>query len=142
MSRRKIKARDRITQKMTRDGLVERNETTGEVNSVSGREAELDLRGETPEGIADPRNAGKPVGTADKRKVYQKTYRQFQEQRKTPVTEDKPLKPDMPPTQAYDTAAGAEHDVPSQAAVPFSSRDDEQRQADNPRKILKGKGLE
>ena len=99
MSRQKHKARDRITQKMTRDGLVERNETTGKINSVSGREAEFDLHGEMLEGITDPRNADKPPGMADKRKAYQKTYRQFQEQREAPAAEDKPLKSDTPPAQ-------------------------------------------
>ncbi|MCL2285411.1 MAG: hypothetical protein FWC32_03495, partial [Firmicutes bacterium] len=44
MSRRKLKARSRITQKMTKDGLIERNETTGDDNRISKRDAELDLR--------------------------------------------------------------------------------------------------
>ena len=49
MSRQKFKARDRITQKMTRDGLVERNESTGEDNRISKRDADFDLRGIKPE---------------------------------------------------------------------------------------------
>ena len=49
MSRHKAKARDRTTLKNTRDGLVERNETTGEDTRLSKREADLDLRGGTPE---------------------------------------------------------------------------------------------
>ena len=54
MSRRKLKARSRITQKMTKDGLIERNETTGDNNRISKRDAELDLRnapidGDTPD---------------------------------------------------------------------------------------------
>lgn len=35
-----LKPRDKITQHMTRDGLVRENQTTGEVQSVSGRDAE------------------------------------------------------------------------------------------------------
>ena len=44
MSRRhKLKARNRITQRMTRDGLVKRNETTGYDENISKRSVELDL---------------------------------------------------------------------------------------------------
>lgn len=50
MSRRKkIKARDRITIKNTRDGLIERNAVTGEDKRISKREAGFDLRGDTLE---------------------------------------------------------------------------------------------
>jgi hypothetical protein len=45
MSRKqKHKARGRVTTKMSRDGLVERNEATGEDIRVSKRDVELDLR--------------------------------------------------------------------------------------------------
>ena len=44
MSRNRLKARDRITQKMTKDGLVERNETTSDNQRISKRDAEYDLR--------------------------------------------------------------------------------------------------
>lgn len=37
-----MKASDKITQKMTRDGLVEENLATGEVSNISNREAETD----------------------------------------------------------------------------------------------------
>jgi hypothetical protein len=49
MSRRKLKARDKVTQKMSRDGAVLRNETTGEHRNISGREADSDLRGRASE---------------------------------------------------------------------------------------------
>jgi len=49
MSRRKVKARDRTTLKNTRDGIVERNTTTGEDTQVSKRDDVFDLRGETRE---------------------------------------------------------------------------------------------
>jgi murein DD-endopeptidase MepM/ murein hydrolase activator NlpD len=49
MSRRKnLKARDKITLKNTRDGLIERNATTGEDIRISKRETDFDLRGEKP----------------------------------------------------------------------------------------------
>ena len=38
-----LKPRDKITQHMTRDGLVRENQTTGEVQSVSGRDAAQNL---------------------------------------------------------------------------------------------------
>jgi len=49
VSRRKVKARDRTTLKNTRDGIVERNVTTGEDTQVSKRDDVFDLRGETRE---------------------------------------------------------------------------------------------
>jgi len=45
MSRKqKLKARDKVTRKMSRDGLVERNSVTGEDIRVSKREADADLK--------------------------------------------------------------------------------------------------
>ena len=40
---KQLKPRDKITQRMTRDGLIEENQTTGDMESVSEREAETDL---------------------------------------------------------------------------------------------------
>ena len=55
-----LKPRDKITQHMTRDGLVRENQTTGEVQSVSGRDAEqmlvdtdMQLSGEVSQGTLD-----------------------------------------------------------------------------------------
>ncbi len=45
MSRQQLKARDKLRRKMTKDGLVEINETQGEVKRISSREAELSLQG-------------------------------------------------------------------------------------------------
>jgi len=50
MSRQKLIAGGKVTLKNTRDGLVERNEATGEVTRAGKREAEFDLRGKAPEG--------------------------------------------------------------------------------------------
>ena len=46
MSRGKLKSRDKIVQKMSRDGLMERNITTGEDINISRREADFDIRGD------------------------------------------------------------------------------------------------
>lgn len=43
-----LKPRDKITQKMSRDGLMKQNETTGETERVSKREQDADFQ-ETPE---------------------------------------------------------------------------------------------
>ena len=40
---KELKPRDKVTQRMTRDGLVQDNQTTGESQSVSGRDAEQNL---------------------------------------------------------------------------------------------------
>ena len=44
--KKELKAPDKVTQKMTRDGAVTENLATGEVTNISGREAEADLSGE------------------------------------------------------------------------------------------------
>jgi len=72
------KARERITQKMTRDGLVERNETTGVENRVSKRVAESSLSVDSTNQQASAIHRGKPAVFPDKRKMYDKTYRRFQ----------------------------------------------------------------
>ena len=45
--KKELKAPDKVTQKMTRDGAVTENLATGEVTNISGREAEADLSGES-----------------------------------------------------------------------------------------------
>ena len=47
MSRKHLKPRDKVTQRMTRDGVVLENQTTGEEINISDREAEQDF---TPAG--------------------------------------------------------------------------------------------
>ncbi|MDR0818462.1 MAG: peptidoglycan DD-metalloendopeptidase family protein [Oscillospiraceae bacterium] len=49
---KKLKSRDRLTRKMTKDGLVERNVVSGEETRISKREADLDLRGDLKKDIA------------------------------------------------------------------------------------------
>ena len=43
--KKELKAPDKVTQKMTRDGAVTENLATGEVTNISGREAEAELSG-------------------------------------------------------------------------------------------------
>lgn len=40
---KKLKPRDKVTQKMSRDGLIEVNETAGTAELVSGREQDADF---------------------------------------------------------------------------------------------------
>jgi hypothetical protein len=67
MSRRRLKSRGKITQKMRRGGLIERNVTTGEEKRVSKRESDFDLRGKTAEII---------VGNQSKKPKKSAVYRQ------------------------------------------------------------------
>ena len=46
MSRKKMRARDKIHVKMSRDGMVEKNLTSGEDSRISKRTVDFDLRGE------------------------------------------------------------------------------------------------
>jgi murein DD-endopeptidase MepM/ murein hydrolase activator NlpD len=63
MSRKRAKSRDKITVKMSRDGAVERNLTSGEDTRISKRSADYDLRGEQYE-----RAGFSQVGKNDKAK--------------------------------------------------------------------------
>ena len=54
-----LKPRDKITQRMTRDGLVQENQTTGQEQNVSGREAEQKLTSDAQD--AAPVHAGGTV---------------------------------------------------------------------------------
>ena len=55
-----LKPRDKITQNMTRDGLVQENQTTGKAQCVSSRSAE--------QSFTAPEEVGSPAkhGTAEK----------------------------------------------------------------------------
>jgi len=86
MNRDKYKARDRITQKMTRDGVVERNETTGDKTRVSKREASFDIRGDSPRDRGYSLNGSSPGGNVDIRKRYNQSYPQFQYRKETDST--------------------------------------------------------
>jgi len=77
MSRDKFKARGRVTQKMTRDGLVERNESTGGENRISKRDADFDIRGVKTDETIYSRTGGR-IGEANTaRNSHNSTYQQF-----------------------------------------------------------------
>ena len=48
-----LKPRDKVTQRMTRDGLTLDNQTTGESINISSREAEQDYSAAEPGGTAE-----------------------------------------------------------------------------------------
>ena len=50
---RELKATDKITQKMTRDGAVSENLATGEVEHISSREPETELSASSEESAGD-----------------------------------------------------------------------------------------
>lgn len=59
MSLQQFKAKDKITQKMTRDGVVETNKATGEQTRTSSRETETDYTEKsTAEKVIDKANIG------------------------------------------------------------------------------------
>jgi hypothetical protein len=74
MSRRKVKARDKVTIKNTRDGIVERNESTGADVQISTREETFDLRGQRDDMPDALHNAGhqqsSPEQSARRRQIY------------------------------------------------------------------------
>jgi murein DD-endopeptidase MepM/ murein hydrolase activator NlpD len=59
MSHKRLKARDKVTQKMSRDGLTVRNAATGAEELISKRAGNFDLRGEPPDRFSQ---AGKKLG--------------------------------------------------------------------------------
>jgi hypothetical protein len=64
MSRRKLTIRDKKTQKMSRDGAIERNKATGEDINISKREADYNIRGDTRE-----RDTLSQIGTRSDRRA-------------------------------------------------------------------------
>lgn len=50
---KELKAKPKVTQAMTRDGLTLENQATGEVENISSREAEQDYSAAEPGGTAE-----------------------------------------------------------------------------------------
>lgn len=72
---KELKASDKVTQRMTRDGAVAENLATGEVTNISGREAEADLSsGEEPSAAAG--TAADRIGRAHARHKTKKAARE------------------------------------------------------------------
>lgn len=81
---KQLKPRDKVTQRMTHNGLIEENQTTGNVESVSERDAEQNLSPQQPpQQFIRPDGTGPPFaselprplggGSAEKRKKPLKT---------------------------------------------------------------------
>ena len=61
---RELKATDKITQKMTRDGAVSENLATGEVEHISSREPETELSASSEESAGAVADLALPHRTA------------------------------------------------------------------------------
>jgi len=107
MSREEFKARERVTQKMTRDGLVERNEATGGESRVSKREAVFDLRGDTPERDTYSQVGNRPGDMHDNRKRNAQSFRQPEQahETETATAKQNQLRHDTPPMRTDSGAA-------------------------------------
>lgn len=68
---KEMKAADKVTQKMTRDGAVTENLATGEVTNISGREAEVDLSSEQEPAATAEAVAERATHAHDRRKAKQ-----------------------------------------------------------------------
>ena len=83
MSRHKFKARERVTQKMTRDGLVERNESTGGENRISKLDADFDIRGVKTDETAYSQVGDRICESNTARNRHNSTYQQFRQTQET-----------------------------------------------------------
>jgi cell wall-associated NlpC family hydrolase len=82
VSREKFKARERFTQKMTRDGLIERNESTGGESRISKRDADFDIRRvKTDE--ATYSTLSEKISANTTRNRQKSSYQQFQHTQET-----------------------------------------------------------
>ena len=68
---KELKAPEKVTQKMTRDGAVTENLATGEVTSISGREAEVDLSASEESTATAEATAERIIQAHDRRKAKQ-----------------------------------------------------------------------
>jgi murein DD-endopeptidase MepM/ murein hydrolase activator NlpD len=88
VSRKKLRARDKVTLKNTSDGLVLRNAVTGAETRISGRETNFDLRGEKAEreNLSPEKNSGNDV----KREHYRQGGADSTPETKSGLAPDKP----------------------------------------------------
>ncbi|GHU58608.1 peptidase M24 [Clostridia bacterium] len=118
MSRRLLKARDKITRKMSRDGLIERNAVTGENIRVSNRETDTNIKGSKRSGdtylqLDNSRNV--PRGSADivSKKKKQKQRRISEQAEKRENRADTDIQP-----QTFDVVV----DTPKQADISVNAK--------------------
>lgn len=83
---KELKARDKITQHMTRDGLVQDNQTTGESQSISGREAEQNLSPKEQQQFLRREDAEAEDSTRRQQPQQQPTAEPFPAQTDNPVS--------------------------------------------------------
>jgi len=103
MSRKqKFKARDKITNKMTRNGLAARNAATGEDTLISKREADFDLRRVKPEQEAFSQVGKSSVKKVRRRQIHQHSKTDSAPELKQGITQemDMPSSPQSNDTQA------------------------------------------
>jgi murein DD-endopeptidase MepM/ murein hydrolase activator NlpD len=77
---KKHKARSKVTQKLTRDGAVRRDEVTGAEERISKRSADFDLRGDKSDEQALYRTDTRPEGKKSARYKNRAAYKLAQEQ--------------------------------------------------------------
>jgi hypothetical protein len=87
MSRHEHKARGKVTQKLTRDGLVERNAATGEEERLSQRSTDFDLRGAKADDHALSQTRTKKDGNQSTAQRNRAAYKQAEETPTTVTTE-------------------------------------------------------
>ena len=75
MSRNKVKARNRTTLKNTRDGVVQRNEASGEDIQISKRDDVFDLRGQNEDIPDAPYSAGHQQLSPEQSAKHRQAYR-------------------------------------------------------------------
>ncbi|MDR0915657.1 MAG: hypothetical protein LBN02_00470 [Oscillospiraceae bacterium] len=130
MSREKLRAREKVASKMTRDGLVERNAVTGEDIRVSRRETELDLRGNLSE-----RGTLSQVGTRSKPKPRAKSGDTRGTQNEMPSSDTLAApQPRIVPETAPDAIPSIAREPPDKPAKPAKlqfTQDEKVPQKDN-----------
>ena len=111
MSRGRLSARDKKVQKMSRDGLVERNITSGDETRVSMRNADFSLRDNAP----DEQNFSRSRDTATRDKRQKRVQRKYHQP--VPVADDTEHQPAVPHDEQPDGGAlcgQPPHDIPAQ----------------------------
>ena len=112
---KEFKSRDKLTQRMTRDGAVLDNQTTGEEIHISERDAEKQL---SPDG--QPVQMGKRDATMNPAEDAPKHGRQFRPQEQKEPEKEQP-KPQQPSAEPFQPQSGSPvshipQDIPTSAA--------------------------
>jgi hypothetical protein len=120
MSRNKLQARDKLALKMTKDGLVERNVSTGANTRISSREVSHDLRGSAIDRQDSQNFSENPAGGDTGRK---QTFRQNNIEKQAEQNADPTQNADnMPQTTRHDTHASSEQNTAQYNDTPIKTR--------------------